>query len=420
LRILFINISDIIGGAAIVGLRLSRILEKNYGTENYFIVRTKNSDLPNVFSTRKNKFEEVTERWSNIFFNILGIQYKMLPFSPAFILKKTEELKPDVISLHNIIGGYFTTGLLVKLSRIAPIIWTLHDMWAVTANAAHTFGDESWRELKSGKGEKKVFPTIGINTGRWLIKSKKKIYENSDLTFVTPSNWLYEIVKASPLTGQKKIYCIHNGVDLNVFKPQGKSKIRDELSIPEDEKIITYIAEKFKNNPFKGGKDLIRILKNIDEMVAEKLHLIVIGKDFFSENYGYKNIVLHYFDYVTNEERLSELLSAADLYIYPTRADTLPNVLIEAIACGTPCITFDVGGCSEIIKNDVSGYLSPIEDIEFFCKKTVEMLNNKEYLSKLSKSCRLLAEKNFSIDNMAEGYYSIFKEALIKKKSYNN
>ena len=264
--------------------------------------------------------------------------------------------------------------------------------------------------MRSGKYEKKIFPQIGINTGNWLIKRKKKIYEKSNIMFVTPSNWLYNIVTASPLTIGKKIFCIHNGVDLEIFKPRNKTIIRNKINIPTDAKVITFIAEKFKKNPFKGGGDLFKILEILDKQLNKEIHLLIIGKNFLYKNYMYKNIILHYFDYIKDEKKLSELLSATDLYIYPTKADTLPNVLIEAIACGTPCITFDIGGCEDIIKNDVSGYLIPQSDLNLFCEKSIELLGDKEQLNILSHSCRQYAEKYFSIDLMANRYFKIFEE----------
>jgi hypothetical protein len=112
MKILFINMSDLTGGAAIAATRLGIGLEREFKTENFFLVRNKISDYPNVFPTRKNSLEGFIERWVNIGFNIFGMQYQYLPFSPKEILKKAKEIKPDIISLHNTLGGYFTTSLI--------------------------------------------------------------------------------------------------------------------------------------------------------------------------------------------------------------------------------------------------------------------------------------------------------------------
>ena len=118
MKILFINISDIKGGSAIVAYRLGKTLESQFNTNNLFLVRTKYSNDKNVIQTRKNYFEEKFEWACNIFFNIIGLQYKFLPFSPKRIIETANEFKPDVISLHNPIGGYFRIDDLIQLTKI--------------------------------------------------------------------------------------------------------------------------------------------------------------------------------------------------------------------------------------------------------------------------------------------------------------
>ncbi|MCP5054297.1 MAG: glycosyltransferase, partial [bacterium] len=223
MKILFINAQDIIGGASIAPYRLSKKLEDQFRTENYFIVGKKSSTDPNVFSTRKNELQTLLEEFTNKVMNKLGLQYQYLPFSPRFILKKARQLKPDIISLHNTHEGYFKTSLLKKLSKIAPIAWTLHDMWSFTANAAATFGDESWKQMKSGPGEKKIYPHIGIDTGRMLLKQKRRIYNKSHLHIITPSKWMTEQANQSPVFENKPITTIPHGLDLDLFSPRDRA-----------------------------------------------------------------------------------------------------------------------------------------------------------------------------------------------------
>ena len=163
MKILFINISDTRGGAAKAAFRVGQYLKSEYKTKNLFLVRNKYSNDENVIQTRKNKIQAFVERWVNIFFNLVGLQYFYLPFSPKFIINKTKEFKPDIISLNNTIGGYFKTSDLKKISDIAPVVWTFHDMWPFTANAAQTFGDESWKQLKAGKKEKNDRTVLSMN-----------------------------------------------------------------------------------------------------------------------------------------------------------------------------------------------------------------------------------------------------------------
>lgn len=408
MKVLFINISDIIGGAAIAATRLGEGLEKYYNTENYFAVRTKRSQKSNVYPTRRNSFEQTSERWFNIFSNLLGLQYQYLPFSPKVILKKTDEIKPDIISLHNTLGGYFSIPLYAEISKRAPVVWTLHDMWAFTGNAAHTFGDQSWKEMKNSPQNTKIFPSIGINTGSMLLRQKREVYAKSNMTIVTPSDWLFKLAEQSPVFEGKKIYHIFNGIDTDKFSPSDKSQPRKDLNIPEDAKVLMFSAEKLKGNPYKGGKDLIEILRILNSKLTTKVHLLILGYGELKEISELKNFIIHPAGYIKEEEKMARCLSASDLFIYPTRADNLSNALIEAIACGTPSVTFDIGGCGEIIKNDISGCLIKPFDLKDFADKTLELIYNDKKRSELSASARKFAVENFSLKKMSESYYNLF------------
>ena len=422
MKILFINTVDIEGGAAIAAYRLNKELERSYGTENILIVGKKVSNDANVFDTRRNKGEVAGEIKTfieyllNKLFNKLGLQYRCFPFSSRYIIKKAREFKPDIISLHNIHGGYFKTPLLKRLSKIAPIVWTLHDMWAITANAAHTFGDESWKRLRSGKGEKNIYPFLGINTGNWLIKQKKKIYQKSDLYIVTPSQWLYQLAKEAPVLAgkQDRVFLIPHGIDLELYKKRDKESCRRALGIAADANVFMFSsADDIAKSSWKGGKLLLDILAAINAKAKETIDILVLGRGRMETLAHLKNLKVHHLGYINSEQFLPVLFSAADLYIYPTRADSLGLALVEAIACETPCITFRVGGCVDVIRDDINGHVVEPFDVESFADKTLELLGNPEKLKKMSANGRQWAETNFALADMAKKYHELFE--TIKK-----
>jgi glycosyltransferase involved in cell wall biosynthesis len=216
MRILFINTHDKRGGAAVVAQRLRMSLENQYSADCFHLVAYKLTSDEKTFSTR-NWISSFVENVINRFCNKIGAQYQFFPFSAATILRKIKQLAPDVISLHNTHGGYFPTPLLQKISELAPIVWTLHDMWSFTGNAAHTFGDESWKQLRNSGSLISIYPSIGINTGKYLLRQKQRIYSNSNITIATPSKWLYTLANQSPVFKTKKVVHINNGVDINIF-----------------------------------------------------------------------------------------------------------------------------------------------------------------------------------------------------------
>ncbi|MHB1688188.1 MAG: glycosyltransferase [Ignavibacteriaceae bacterium] len=410
MKILFINKYDITGGAGVAAFRLHKALEKRFNTTDRFLVGIKKSNLEIVIPTRKPGLHNFIERGLNFVFNQAGFQYKFHPFSTKTILNFAEEFRPDIISLHNAHGGYFQTSLLIQLSKIAPIAWTLHDMWAFTANAAHTFDDDSWKFLRSGKGEKNLFPQIGLNTGDWLIKQKKNIYMQSNLIFISPSKWLYELALQSPVIKNKNIFHVHNGIDLNIFCPQNKASIRESLGIPADAKVLVFGAEKIFGGNYKGGDDLLNILEVLNINYKIKVHLIIIGISKLKSFERFENFVVHQTGYIFDEDMMAKYLSAADVFIYPTRADNLPTALIEASACGVPSVTYDVGGCKEIIRDGSNGYVVPYGQVNLFVDKVKVLLENEELKKNLSNNAIKVASEKFSVDDMADKYYGLFEK----------
>jgi len=422
MKILFINLKDIEGGAALAAYRLSKGLETFHRTENYFLVKQKDSGDSNVFpiiDISGETLREITKFFEYLLDRVLnrfGFQYYGFLYSTRSILKRVRELRPDIISLHVIHGGYFKTQLIRKLSKIAPIVWTLHDMWPFTANAAHTFGDESWKHMKSGREERYIYPHIGMDRGKALLKRKKRIYKKSHLHLVAPSHWLYDLAGQSPVFNGKPMHRITHGVDLEVFKPKDKIACRRALGIPENAKVIMFSScDDLEDSPWKGGPLLKKILTAVDNGMEETVEALVLGKGKLTGIENLKYLKIHSLGYIGSERMITVLLGAADLFIYPSKADSLGLVLVEAIACGTPCITFAVGGCVDVIADGIGGYTIPAFDAESFAAQTIDLLKDKEKLNRLEKTGRAYAEEHFSLKKMADAYYRLFRQILNPK-----
>lgn len=412
MKILFINTFDNSGGAAIVAYRLHQDLFLEYKTENYFVVGSKRTKDSNVFSTKRNIFEKIIEILINRLFNFLGFQYYYIPISAKRLIKYIKQIKPDVINIHNIHGGFFETGLLNKIACEAPIVWTLHDMWSFTGHCGYSYDCEKW---KSGCGKcsyKDEYPNIGFDRTKALWKKKKELYTDLELNIITPSKWLASCIKESPLLKKNNIKVINNGIDISVFKPKDKSKAKKQFGISEDQKTIMICAEN-ANSIRKGFYLLIDILKILDK-INKNLHLLTIGNGSIHLLENLKNIKIHNLGKINKISRLVDCYNAADLLLFPTLADNLPNVLVESISCGTPCVSFDVGGCKEIIQEKKTGVLVTPFNIDKFAAKTNELLKDKNQLNELSITSRAFAEKYFSIKKMSKEYYSLFQDLLQK------
>jgi glycosyltransferase involved in cell wall biosynthesis len=413
MRVLFINQYDNRGGAAVVARRLKQSLSTKHGVTCHSLVAYKSGSGGDTFSIRS-KGAELAERIIDRVCNTIGFQYQFLPFSSSSILQEVKKIRPDVISLHNSHGGYFQTSSLIKISSLAPVVWTLHDMWSFTGNSAHTFGDESWKQLKNPPHLAWIYPAIGINRGGALLKQKAKIYRQSNLTLVTPSMWLHDLAVQSPVYDSKKVIHINNGVDLSLFRPDPSHAMRRELGIPIDARVIMFSAETVKGNPWKGGNDLAEVVRIINDKGNQEIHLIITGGNADDWLKDFTNLHVHRPGYISDEQQMARYLAAADVFLYPTRADNLPNVLIEAIACGTACVTFDVGGCGEIIQNNINGVVVKAGDIVGMAEQLLLLLNDRDRITRYSSAARRIATEKFSIESMSEKYLNVFT-SLIKK-----
>lgn len=407
MKILFINKYDTSGGAAIAAWRLHEALQKSYKTENAFLVGIKRSGYDFVYETRKKGLENTLEKGMNFLFNKFGLQYVWFPFSTKRILKFTKSFHPDIIALQNIHGGYFDTTLIKKLSGMAPIVWTLHDMWAFTGNAAYTFGDESWKQMQGGAKEHKHFPQTGFNNGKWLLQRKKDIYTKSRLTIVSPSEWLQKLALQSPVLKGKKILHIPNGIDTSLFCPaENKVQIKQEFGISPEQKVLLFTAEKLMQSEQKGGAALLEILKKLDQEMAMPVTLLTLGQGNLPLTF--EQLKVKPLGYVSDQKQIIKALQASDLFLFPTKADNLPNTLIEAIACGLPCITYDVGGCGEIIKNGENGFLVPPFEVNPFVEAIKGLLEDQNKFVTFSDVARKYAVENFEVSEMARRYFEVF------------
>lgn len=413
MKILFVNSLDIVGGAAIAAWRLADSLEKYCGTENHFLVATKKSVAANVHEvTPASKVPRLIDAYIVKYSNAIGLQYLWIPFVAHNILAMTKKIRPDVISLHNIHGGYFALPLLKKLSALAPIVWTLHDMWSFSRNAAYTFGNEAWKELKSFDGEKNHYPMIGLDTGSLLLKIKRRVYAQSDLCIVTPSKWLYDLTLDAPLFKDQKRIMIPHGIDTEEFCPEIKSRARARLQLPVDGRWILFDSRWIHHDPRKGGDNLVRILSKLNHKTKTRIRCLVLGNNLPDELTNLENLEFHLKGHVSDVRKMAVYYNAIDLVIFPSQADNLPNVLIEATACGTPCIAFNVGGVGDVIVDGITGYRLPPFDIEAFTDKTLNLLGNSTALFELSNSSREFAARRFDSKKIAEAYLQLFQTAV--------
>lgn len=273
------------------------------------------------------------------------------------LINKLIYIKPDVVHLHNIHGYYLNIEMLfdfLKDNRI-KVIWTFHDCWPFTGHCAYfdMIGCEKWKSGCYSCEQKNTYPSsLLLDNSQWNWNRKKELFNGLDLTIVTPSRWLKGIVEQSFL-GKNKICVINNGIEESKYQPK-KTDFYSRLGIAH-KVIILGVASEWAER--KGLKDFIKLWEKIEH---ERFAIVLIGLDKDQIKKLPTGIIG--MGRTSNLDELIGAYSGADFFFDPTYDDNFPTTNLEAIACGTPVITYETGGSPETLFPD-NGWVTKKGDI---------------------------------------------------------
>lgn len=404
LKVLQVNQSDISGGAAIAGYRLHQGL-LSQGIDSKLLVSK--AELNDVLISTIDRKPRLENRIHSIT-NLLGLRY--IHFLGSFDIPKHPFFKDaDVINFHNLHSGAFNYFALPLLTRHKPSVFTLHDMWSFTGHCAYSYDCDRW---KSGCGKcpyPNSYPSITRDNTRLELILKKWVYNHSQLVIVTLSEWLTKQAKQSIL---KRFHIQHipNGIDTDKYRPLNSRKSKLELGLPNSKKVIMFAAHRLTNYT-KGADLLIKALQSLPITLKSEIILLTIGKcsSDFSKDIGIESMNL---GYVTDEKIKAIAYSSADIFVFPTRADNLPLVLQESMACGTPMISFNIGGVPDLVRHGITGYLAEPENFQNFSKYIVKLLEDDNQRRFMSSKCREIALAEYSSHLQTTRYISLYNQLL--------
>lgn len=333
------------------------------------------------------KFGNSISFWIHVILNTLfDNQGHGSYFCTKKLIKRLREENPDIIHLHNLHGYYLNIPLLFKYLKEeykGKIFWTFHDCWPFTGHCAYFTAVKcnKWKKQCYKCPNKKEYPISLFKDNSYNnYLEKKNIFTGlSNLTIITPSDWLNKLVKQSFLK-KYNVVTINNGIDLNVFKPTIDKNILTKFSIPCDKKILLGVASVWDKR--KGLDDFLKLSKELPReyiivLVGLNNHQIKIAS-------CYNNIIV-----IKRTENISDLVklySIAYCFLNLTYEDNYPTVNMEAIACGTPVITYDTGGCCEQVNTGVGIVTTFDELLKSISKIKNFKFNNKDYLSRIDKN----------------------------------
>lgn len=360
----------------------------------------------NQSGKEKNDIWIISYWWNRIlnkFAYLTGAGDRLVFFHTLIFLIRVRKIKPDIIHLHNIHGFFLNYQLFFKYIKKhnVRVVWTLHDCWAFTGRCPYfdISGCNKWMNgcLGGCSYPQKAYPNSGASSAARYWSFKKKSFSGVlDMTIVTPSKWLAELTTKSFLS-QYHVEVIYNGIDLSIFKPT-EGSFRSMNKICPEKFVILGVAFDWG---YRKGIDIFMELEH--RLPKDQYQIVLVGtNDDIDKQFSENVISVHR---TNNQQELAEIYSAADLFVNPTREEVLGMVNLEALACGTPVITFNTGGSPECI-DDTCGVVMSCNDIDSL-ESEIERIHKERPFSR--DDC-IARAKLFDINTRFPEYVQLYRK----------
>lgn len=413
MKILIINTSERIGGAAIAANRLAKALRRS-GQDVTMLVRDKQTTDKNVSAigpTWLTKFQFLWERfiiWISNRFDKKRLFQVSFANTGTDVTKLKEFQEADIIHLHWVNQGMLSLNDIERIVRSGkPVVWTMHDMWPFTGVCHYNDGCENYI---TDCGSCHLLGSESNNDISGKLQARKmKIFDNGNIAFVACSKWLRDIAAESALLKDRSVTNIPNTIDMRTYKEKDKKIIREKYNLPIDKRLLLFSSAKTSEKR-KGFSYLVEaccILQERYPDLCKELGVIILGKS----NEEAMDIPLpsYTMSYIKDDEGLSEIYNAADVYVTPSLQDNLPNTIMEALACSLPCVGFNVGGIPEMIDHKANGYVAEYKSATDLANGIYWVLEEAQYME-LKRLALVKAQKSYSEKVVVERYMQVYKK----------
>lgn len=413
MKVIQINANDGIGGAARAATRLHMGLCSN-SVDSQLLVQKKYTEMETVVGPKP-----MLGYWrGELRPHLDALPVCLYPdrtgaqFSPAILpgnwLRSVKTFAPEIVHLHWICNGLVRLESLRKLKL--PIVWTLHDFWAFTGGCHYAGECDRYRESCG------ACPQLGSSSekdlSRWVWNRKAKSWRDLDLTVITPSQWLADCARNSRLFSDVRVEVIPNGIDTHIYKPLDKAFCRELLQLPQNQFLVLFGSMNAASDQRKGFKYLQAALKRLAENgVQEGIELVVFGAST-PANPPDMGFPVHYLGMLHDEYTMAALYSSADVVVSPSTEDNLPNVVMEALSCGTPCVAFNVGGMPDMIDHLQNGFLATPFEIDDLTRGMKWVQENGMRRQSLAICARAKVEAEFELEIVSRNYLKLYEEIL--------
>ena len=391
MKIVQINATCGVGSTGKICVGISEILTDR-NIENFVLYSSRSNGYPLGIPCADGNYIKIQALKSRLLGNY-GFNSEK---STRKMIDELEKIQPDIVHLHNIHGHDCNLerlfGYLKK--RKTKIVWTFHDCWAFTGYCSHFTAEkcERWKSCCQDCVQRGSYSWL-FDRSKALFEKKKALLSGFNLTVVTPSVWLADLVKQSFLK-DCPICVINNGIDLSVFQPI-ESDFRKNHGL-EEKKIVLGVS--FGWSEKKGLDVWIELSKRL----SEDYQIVLVGTNDKTDKALPKNILsIHR---TQNQRALAEIYAAADVFALPTREENYPTVNMEALACGTPVVTFRTGGSTEML-DETCGIAVECDDIDAMETEIVRICSETPY----SAEACLKKAKQFDQNERLKEYIELYE-----------
>ena len=420
MRVLIVNTSEKTGGAAVAANRLMDALNNN-GVKAKMLVRDKITEDITVASLPHSpllQWRFLWERWC-IFWHLHFSKLHLWEIDTASvgsdITKLREFQEADVIHLSWINQGMLSLNVIRKIIKSGkPIVWTMHDLWPATGICHYARGCNRYC---SACGMCPLLPHKGSKNdlSAKIFRRKKAVYHDGNIYFVSCSKWLEKQAKQSALFVGQRITNIPNPIDTHVFCKYDKQEARLAVGLPADKRLVLFVSQRVTDER-KGMAYFVdaisRLVATHPEMKDDTAVAILGGH---SEEVANQLALPTYpLGYMSDERKIVQVYNAVDTFVLPSLEDNLPNTIMEAMACGVPCVGFRVGGIPEMIDHQKNGYVATYRDVDDLMQGIHWVLNEADKQA-LERECIYKVSHNYSQHAVALRYIEVYNEAMAYK-----
>lgn len=418
MKVLHVSTSDFSGGAARAAYRIHQA-QVTAGIDSSMLVLHKGTSDTRVKaapqkSLARRVVEKIQRRWIAYRRRDWRTDNPILhTFSEASaqLIEYLNACDADILNLHWVAGMLSVTdiGQLRK-----PIVWTMHDMWPFCGGEHYAPDDAQARFRVGYRPDNRPPGEAGPDLNQLTWKAKRRAWAAQKFKIISPSHWLAECVHSSALMQHYPVHVVPNPLDTDYpWRPIPRDVARPALGLPPLAKLILMGADGGLRDPRKGG-DLMRIaISNlIEKMRDDEIRLLIYGQEASSGPESAWPCPVHWLGAVRDDRVLALAYAAADVMIVPSRQDNLPNTALEAQACGTPVVAFDIGGLPDIVDHRETGWLAPAFDTEKLCDGIEWILADALRARALGLRARERAVNRFTPQKVASEYLRIYHDAL--------